>query len=415
MARKADVADRDLSTRLIHPGHGRSDGDPKAFAAEEGASAHAGVSPLLDRSTTFRLDVEAERALALREGHDRFDVYGRFGTRTTRDAAALVAELEGAPAALLFASGMGAIAATLFALTSPGDRVAVASDVYGGTEGLVQGELRARGVELVRFDAADPRSLEAALETTADDAPLSVIWVESISNPLLKVAAVSELAAMAQARGAKLVVDATFAAGIAQRPLAHGAHVVVHSATKFLNGHSDVIAGAVASDAATVDRIFRTMTHLGSCIDPSGAWLLARGMRTLPMRYAKQCSTADALARRLDAHDAVQRVFHPSLPTHTTHALGLRELKHGGAVLSFELRDGDGAMRVGRAMRLCAFAVSLGGIETLIAIPRRSSHVGLTPEHWDALGIREGLVRVAVGLEDVEDLWADFEQALSRA
>ena len=389
-------ASRALLTRLVH-GHG--------------ASTHAGVSPVLDRSSTFRLDDAAEQALATREGHDAFDVYGRFGTRTTREAAALVAALEGSESALLFASGMGAIASSLLALAKPGTPVAVAAGVYGGTEGFVAGELPARGHTLIRFDASHPEDLRARV---GDGPKPSIVWCESLSNPLLEVADLEGLAALAHSWGALLCVDATFAAGMAQRPLELGADLVVHSATKFINGHSDVIAGAVAGSEALVSRVFSVMSYYGSCIDPAGAWLLARGLRTLPLRYARQSETATRLAASLDAHPKVARVFHPSLASHPSRALADTQLQMPGGVLSFELSSGAEALAFCRALELCAFAVSLGGLETLVAIPRRSSHVGHTPAHWEGVGIREGLVRISVGIEDPDDLWADIEQALVR-
>lgn len=393
-----------LATRLIHGGAG----------AESGAQS-SGLSPRLDRSTTFRLSDEAELSLAERDRTERFDMYGRMGTETTREVARLVAEVEGGQSACLFSSGMAAIASTFLALTQPGDLIALSHDVYGTTESFVFGELVARGVEILRFDASEPSSLRAVLaerRAQGETRPLRLVWAETISNPLLKVCDTPGLAAVCEAEGADFCLDATFSAGMATRPLSRGAHVVVHSATKYINGHSDVIAGAVVGDEARVSRIHANMTRIGGCIDPMGAWLLARGVRTLSLRYVRQCETAAALAARLAEHPAVARVYHPLREDHPTYAVARKELSMGGGVLSFELADATKVVPFTRALKLCAFAVSLGGVETLVAVPRRSSHVGRTPEDWEAVGIRDSLIRLAVGLEDLEDVWADLDAAL---
>ena len=382
-------ADAKLSTRLVHlpSRHGIGRAGP-------------GLAPAIERSTTFALSPEGSEAMVSGEGRGDLDIYGRYGTTTSREAAALIAELEGADAGLMFSSGMGAISAAFFALVPPGSTVAVSRDVYGGTEAVASEDLPARGIRVARFDASDPSTLQALVD--GGMSPV-LVWCESISNPLLKVSDLAGLADICRTIGAKLVVDGTFSAGIATQPLALGADVVVHSATKYIGGHSDVIAGCAVGGRGEIEAMYDVMVRHGSCIDPFGAWLVARGIRTLPLRFEKQSQTAAELARRLRELPGVERVNYPETGTRDAGALRL-----GGGVLSFELRNGAAAQAFVDGVRVCTHAVSLGGVETLVGLPRKSSHTGRTAAYWDGVGIREGLVRVAVGLEDVDDLWADF-------
>jgi cystathionine beta-lyase/cystathionine gamma-synthase len=383
-----------LSTRLVHL--------PERHGLSRGSE---GLAPTLERSTTFRLSPAATEAMVSGEGRGALDIYGRYGTETTREAAALVAELEGGDAGLLFSSGMGAISAAFFAFLPAGSSVAVSQDVYGGTEAVVEHDLPRRGVTVLRFDAARPETLADLVEYGHEPA---MVFCESISNPLIKVAEVAELARVCRSCGARLVVDATFGAGIASNPLAQGADLVLHSATKYINGHSDVIAGAAVGSKDDIAAIYDVMVRNGACIDPMGAWLLIRGMRTLTLRFERQCATARLLAQKLATHPRVKAVNYPG---RGGGAPG--ELSAGGGVLSFELGDAASALAFAEGVRVCSHAVSLGGVETLVDVPRTSSHVGKTPEFWESVGIGEGLVRVAVGLEDADDLWADLHQALS--
>ena len=367
------------------------------------------MAPVLERSTTFRLNDAATQAMVTATGRGDLDIYGRYGTETTRETAGLIAELEGGEAALLFSSGMGAISTALFAFVPNASQgsacIAVSQDVYGGTEALCEHDMPRSGVEVLRFDATRPESLEALL--SAGHKP-AVVFCESISNPLLKVAKMERVAELSKQAGAKLIVDATFGAGMASNPLQQGADMVVHSATKYINGHSDVIAGAAVGSRADIDAMYDLMVRYGSCIDPMGAWLIARGLRTLTLRYERQCATAKLLAGRLLESAAVRGVNYPGVGDTPADGLTL-----GGGVLSFELADAAAAKRFAEGVKLCAHAVSLGGVETLVDLPRLSSHVGKTPTFWEGVGIREGLVRVAVGLEDAEDIWADFLGALA--
>jgi cystathionine beta-lyase/cystathionine gamma-synthase len=309
---------------------------------------------------------------------------------------------------LLTASGMAAISTVLATLIPANGRFACADVVYGGTDSVIVHQLAGRGVTTSRFDASDPASLEQLLREQTFD----LVWCESIANPLLQVAPIATLARMCQAAGVPLAVDATFAGGMAQHPLVCGASVVVHSATKYLNGHSDVIAGAIVGAAATIDRCFVTMTHSGCCVDPQAAWLLARGLRTLPLRWARQSASATLLAERLAAHPAIARVHHPSL---TPEIMAAAPLTSPGGVLAFELAEADpwpSPEDFVARLRLVTHATSLGGIETLICSPARTSHAALDPELRRGRGIADALLRLSVGLEDPEDLWADLAAAL---
>lgn len=401
----ADPRRPSLSTLLIHPDYAADD------ARGSVASGPRGVSPSIQRSSTFTLAGPGGEALASGEGLREHDVYARFGTSTVREAAALVATLEGGEAGLLTASGMAAITTVLTSLIPPGGRFACASVVYGGTESVIRHELAARGVETLRFDARDPDELAALLDPPAGRKKPDLVWCESIANPLMQIAPVRELARRCEDAGVALGVDATFAGGLAQHPLALGARVVVHSATKYLNGHSDLIAGAIVADAETVERCFSTLSHSGCCIDPQAAWLLQRGLRTLPLRWARQCESAAVLAPRLREHRAVRAVHWPGFePARMNEA----PLSSAGAMLAFEIAGGLAAVEalLGR-VRLCTHAASLGGLETLLSSPARTSHAQLDGDARRARGIADGLVRVSVGVEDPEDLWADLEAALA--
>jgi cystathionine beta-lyase/cystathionine gamma-synthase len=389
----------DVSTLLIHPDHGSEHVKPRELVRP--------VAPAIERSTTTTLDGPGGEALARGQGLREVDVYGRFGTATTRAAAKLVARLEHAEAALLTSSGMAAISTVLTTLLPAGGRFACAEVVYGGTDSVIEHQLRARGITTSRFDAREPDALAQLLREQKPD----LVWCESITNPLLQVTPMAALARLCNEAQVPLAVDATFAGGMAQHPLVCGASVVVHSATKYLNGHSDVIAGVIVSDAGTIDRCFSTLSHSGCCIDPQGAWLLARGLRTLPLRWARQSESATLLAARLAEHPAIARVHHPSLSPETMAAAPLTS---PGGVLAFELRQDDletAARFLGR-LQLISHATSLGGIETLICSPARTSHAVLDPTLRRSRGIADALLRMSVGLEDPDDLWADLAAAL---
>ncbi|GAA3758727.1 methionine-gamma-lyase [Spinactinospora alkalitolerans] len=347
------------------------------------------------------------------EGPDGPFVYARYGNPTVRALENAVADLEGGAGALAVGSGMGAITSTLWALLRPGDHVVAQNCLYGGTQGVL-GDLRERwGVDVTPVAAGDPEQVRAAIRPNT-----RVLFLETIVNPTGEVVDLPRLAAMAREAGVTTVVDNTFATPLLCRPIEHGADVVVHSATKYLGGHSDVIGGLmVFADAATRLAVQERTAEFGAVLDPFAAWLIVRGLQTLGVRVPRQCASAQVLAERLAGHSAVAAVHYPGLPDHPGHGDARRLLSGGfGGVLSFELAGG---LRAGRAfvgaVRLASLAPSLGDVKTLVMHPASTSHRQLSAERLAQAGIAEGLIRVSVGIEDVEDLWADIEQALKAA
>lgn len=336
-------------------------------------------------------------------------VYGRMSNPTVRALEEAVADLEGGAAAVATGSGMGAISAVLLALVGPGDHLIAQRSLYGGTASLLN-ELAGRfGVTVDYVPEADPDALRAALRPRT-----RVLYLETIANPMTQVADLPGMCAAAREAGVVTVVDNTFASPVLCRPLAHGADVVVHSATKYLGGHSDLLGGvAVFADAALRRRVWSFATELGVTADPFAAWLTLRGMQTLSLRMARHCANARVLATRLAGHPAVTAVHWPGLPTHPSHRLAADLLADFGGVLAFDLAGGREAGRSFlRALRLAAPAPSLGGVHTLVLHPATTSHRGLTAEELARHGIGAGTVRVSVGIEHPEDLWEDFAQAL---
>ncbi len=386
-----------FGTRCVHAGYRASAGQP-------------GVVLPIDRSATFRLDEEAY-ALRAAGKSEQARVYARESSPTLEGVEAKLAALEGASAAAVLASGQAAFMALVLAEVSPGRAVMLQEAVYGGTLALLEHLLQRQGSALGRFDGRDSASLASNwIEGTA------LVVAESIANPTLEVADIAGIAAVVRARGARLAVDATFATPIGQRPLELGAHLVWHSATKYLGGHSDLVAGVVAGDRAALDPIRRWRTHGGGCLDPQGAWLLERGLKTLALRVREQSANATRLARFLAGHSDVLRVHHPSLPADARAAERARQLAVFGGMLSFELDGGDArAIRFAKHLDLVLEAASLGGVESLVSLPVRMSHIGLSPEARARAGIRPGLVRLSVGIEDADDLEADLARALLRS
>ncbi|MEM9379799.1 MAG: aminotransferase class I/II-fold pyridoxal phosphate-dependent enzyme [Planctomycetota bacterium] len=393
------MVDRTLrtATLAVHGGRRPSPEDPD-------------VAPPLRRSTTFLQHPGTHAATDAGDWATPL-VYTRYKNPNVEDVEHRLAALEGAEAAVLFASGMAAIHATLLdALPGGRGKIALPHQIYGGTSSLLAGSLKELGVETVAFDVTSEASLAGALEAGA-----ALVHCEGISNPTAVVADLPRICAQAHGRGARVSVDSTFATPIVQRPLEHGADVVVHSATKALSGHSDVTAGVVLGSADAMARIatFRKVT--GGILDPGAAWLLGRSLATLDLRVRAQCCAARALATALEQRPEVVRVHYPGLDSSPSRGLAREVLAPHlcGSVLAFELAAGDDATRdyVGR-LRLAFDAPSLGGVETLVSIPAHMSHVGLTVEERRSAGIGPGCVRVAAGIEDPDDLVEDFVAAL---
>jgi cystathionine beta-lyase/cystathionine gamma-synthase len=346
---------------------------------------------------------------AVQEGTAEGYIYGRYGLPNHTALERAVAALEGGEAALACASGMGATAAALLAALSGGGKVAAARDVYGGTYGLLE-ELGRFGVKTTWIDAGKMAEVEAAL---ADGCRL--LLVETISNPLVRVADLPALAAAAHRAGAFLLVDNTFATPCLCRPLSLGADAAYHSATKFLGGHSDLTAGVLVGAAAFIREARRVAIRFGPTLGPHDAWLAVRGIKTLSLRMARTCENARALATFLARHPKVGAVHYPGLASHPDHAVAERVLRGGsGGVLAFELRGGLAAAdALVKALRLIALVPSLGGVATTLSHPLKTSHRGLSPEERERLGVRDGLLRLSVGIEDAPDLTADLARALT--
>ena len=338
-------------------------------------------------------------------------VYGRYGTANHTMLEDLVAALEGAEAAVACASGMGATTALLLGLFERGDHVVAARDLYGTTVAFLSDEGRRLGIATDFVDATDAAEILAALRDNT-----RAVFVEAISNPLLRLVDLPAIAGELSRRHIELIVDASMASPAVLRPIEHGASIVMHSLTKFISGHGDVTGGLVLGRADAMARVRDAMIRAGTNLGPFDAWLATRGARTLAVRMERQSSSAVALAAFLERHPAVARVYHPGLPSHPQHALARRLMPRiQGAMLSLDLRGGALAVEglMTRA-RLLEFAPSFGDVATTWTYPTRTSHRRVSAEEQAAMGIGPGLVRISVGLEDVNDLMADLDQALGR-
>ncbi|WP_254552251.1 PLP-dependent aspartate aminotransferase family protein [Kitasatospora sp. MMS16-BH015] len=384
-----------LSTRSVHAGTYE---DPVTGA----------VGTPIFQTTTFAFTEDSYAAFD--QGHIRdVAIYGRYGSPNQWAVQEKIASLESAESGLVFSSGMAAITTTLLALTNRGGHIISSRDVYGGTFNLLREDMHQLG-RSVTF--ADPTDLDAIRAAVRDET--QVLFFETLTNPLLKALPLRELGDLAAELALFLVVDNTFLSPVHLRPLEHGAHLVVHSATKYLNGHSDVTAGAVSGSRKYVDRIWAQMLKLGGSLDATTCFLLERGLKTLALRMRRQSENATAVAAFLAEHPAVRRVHHPSLPDYPYP--WIRNLCTGGygGMVAFELADGDeAALKLLGALRLPLVATSLGGVETLVSLPFNTSHSFLTERQRREVGIEPGLVRFSAGIEDPEDLLSDLEQALS--
>jgi cystathionine beta-lyase len=335
------------------------------------------------------------------------NVYPRYyNVPNQRAVARKVAALEKGEDGVVFSSGMAAISTLLFAHLKPGDHAVFQADLYGGTYHLVTAELTRFGVGI-----SFARTLEefsAALRPNT-----RVLYVESPSNPLLRCVDLAAVAKLARERGVLSAIDNTFASPINQTPLALGIDAVVHSATKYLNGHSDVDAGVVVASREAIRKVTECALSLGGVLDAHACYQLERGLKTLALRVRQQNDNAGRLARFLQSHPAVSRVMYPGLPDHPDHAVAARQMRGFGGMLSFELCQPDQVDGMLGRFELVTPALSLGGVETLVTVPSRTSHRTLPPEERQRAGISDGLVRVSVGIEDINDLTHDFDQALS--
>ena len=335
--------------------------------------------------------------------------YPRYMNIPTQKAAAdKVAALEHAEAGLVVSSGMAAIVAGLMAFVQAGDHVVFQADLYGGTHHFITAELARFGVRYSFVSSSSPADIAAALEENT-----RVVYLESPSNPLLKIIDLEETAALLRGRGVLTMIDNTFATPMNQTPLDMGFDVSIHSGTKYLNGHSDLNCGAIAASSEHIRTIQATAVNFGFTLNVYDCYLLERSLKTLGVRMARHNENALALARFLGDHPRVSRVYYPGLPEHEGHDIAKKQMKGFGGMLSFELDASaeEAAGMVGR-LKLVTQAVSLGGVESLICFPARTSHAKISREERLAIGVTDTLVRFSVGIEDVEDLMADLDQAL---
>jgi cystathionine gamma-synthase len=352
-------------------------------------------------------DVESWQAVAL--GHAPGHIYARNTNPTVDAFEQKIRILEQADDATSFSTGMAAIGNTLFALLKPGDRVVSVKDTYGGTNQIFLNTLPHWGVEVTLCDTADAEVIEAAIATGC-----ALLYLETPTNPTLKVIPIARLAAAAREAGALVVVDNTAATPINQNPLALGADLVVHSATKYLGGHADAMGGTLCGRRELVRAVFRHREINGASLDPMSAYLLLRGMKTLSLRVERQNASALEIARWLESHPRVAQVNYPGLESHPQHEIAIAQMRGFGGMLSFALQDGlDEVKRVLPRFRLMHRAANLGAVDTVGGPPATTSHVECSPGERAAMGIPEGLIRYSVGIEAVEDLIADLTQALS--
>jgi len=345
-------------------------------------------------------------ALGRKSGH----IYGRNTNPTVDVFEEKVRQLEGAEAATSAATGMGIISSALFALLSPGDRVVSVKDTYGGTNKIFVEFLPRFQVEVALCDTTDHEAIEAEVAKGCQ-----VLYLESPTNPTVKVVDLARLAKAGREAGAIIIVDNTFATPINQNPLQLGADLVLHSATKFLGGHADALGGVICGKKELIEKIYHFREINGATLHPMAAYLLMRGMKTLHLRIRHQNESALKIARFLTSHPAVGHVYYPGLESHEGHEIARKQMRGFGGVLSFMLKENtfDAVRRFLPRLRYAHAAANLGAVETLIGPPATTSHVECTAEERAAMGIPESLVRYSVGVEDTEDLIADLEQALS--
>lgn len=365
------------------------------------------VTPIHQTSTFVLAD--AEDVDAVYEGRAQGDVYTRLSNPSLAAVEAKVAALERTASALVSGSGMAAVSTTVLAFVGAGGRIVATEDLYGGTANLFR-VLRTRfGIRVDTVPTTEPGALREALRTPAD-----LVWLETPTNPTLRLVDLQASAEIARAAGVVSAVDSTFASPVNTRPHELGVDLVVHSATKYLGGHSDLSAGVVCGSRDHVQRVADLHRLLGPVLDPHAAFLLERGLRTLPLRVQAANENAQRLGEHLSSHPAVLRVHYPGLASHPQHALAKRQMSGGcGGLLSFDLPTFEDAKRFMDGLRLVRNAASLGGVESLVSLPVQQSHRRQPPEALARSGITPGTVRMALGIEDAGDLVADVERALA--
>jgi cystathionine beta-lyase len=378
------MSDYTFQTKLLHNDH--------KFDPHTGAVS----VPIQHASTFHQSDFDS---------FGQYD-YSRSGNPTRETLEAAIAELEGGVRGFAFASGMAAIS-TAFLLLSKGDHVVVTEDVYGGTFRMVTAVLTRFGIEHTFVDMTDLDAVAKAIQPNT-----KVIYMETPSNPLLKVTDIDGIVKLAKANDCLTFLDNTFLTPALQRPIEFGVDLVLHSATKFLSGHSDVLAGlAVAKDQDIASKVYALQNSFGAVLGVQDCWLVLRGLKTLSVRLDQSQKGAAEIANYLASHPRVKNVYYPGLASHPGHSTHFRQASGGGAVLSFELENEEAVRQFSANVKIPVFAVSLGAVESILSYPPKMSHAAMPPEERNKRGITDGLLRLSVGLESPDDLIRDFDQA----
>lgn len=377
-------------------------------AGKIGDSLHGALSTPVYQTSTFIFDNVGQGAARF-AGDEAGFIYGRLGNPTVRELEQRMAVLEGCEDAAAFGSGMGAISATLLANLRSGDHLVASGALYGCSYALIQHKFAELGIEATFVDITDLKAVESAIRPNT-----RLIFLETPVNPNLVVADIRAITAIARRHAVLTVVDNTFLSPMLQNPASLGADLVVHSATKYLNGHGDVIAGVTCGSAEQIENIkLTTLKDMGAVLSPHDAWLIIRGLKTLHLRMERHCANALQVARYLEQHPMIARVYYPGLPDHPGYRLLGEQMRAGGGVLAFEIQGNfDGAVRFMNSLKLCSIAVSLGDAESLIQHPASMTHSPYTPEQRAEAGISDTLIRLSAGLEHADDIIADLEQAL---
>jgi len=361
------------------------------------------------RTSTYRLTDEKYQGWA--EGLHHTVVYSRISSINSEVVSAKLAALEGAEDAEVFSSGMAAISTTLMTLLSKGDHIIATPDCYGGTYGLLTEILPRLGIEVTMADVRDPESYQNAVQENT-----KVLYVETMTNPTLKVCDLEAMAEVAKKNGLVSVIDNTFASPWSCRPIEMGFDIVLHSGTKYLGGHADLTAGFAAGRKDLIEQIFHHKIYFGGAADPQMCYLLERGMRTLHTRMPVHASNSAELAKRLSSHEMIEKVIHTSLESHPDYDTAQKVMPKGSGMLAFIIKGGDqAALKFMKSLDIIFEATSLGGVESLVECPFNSSHMFVPEEVRHEAGVVPGFVRMSIGIEDVEDLWKDIDSGLNSA
>jgi cystathionine gamma-lyase len=386
----SDTATLRFETRAIH-------------AHQPPCPVTGAVVPPLYQTSTF-----AQQDAGVNQGYD----YTRTGNPTVNMLADVVANLEGGTFGTVYTTGVAALSTLMMALVKPGDHLIVSDNVYGGTYRFLTKIYQQHGIDLQFVDMTDLANIHAAIKPNT-----RMIYMESPTNPLLKLVDIAGVAAMAKPKGILTAIDNTFATPVLQLPMSLGVDVVLHSLTKYMSGHSDVLGGALVTNSAELAEVIRFHQYsMGGTMDPFAAWLILRGVRTLPLRMRQHCQNALALAQFLESHPCVEEVIYPGLPSHPQHALQQKQMCAGGGMIAIRVKGTQAeARKLMQACQVFTLAESLGGVESLIEHPWIMTHASMTPEAKNAIGITENLLRLSVGIEALDDLQADLDQALKSA